>query len=101
MILWLVLSLIIAIQIVLIIKFSHLIPDHKHILLFLGLTLLVCELYANYRLYESKNIGKMYTMLKGLSIVIVYLLGVLLFEENYTKWSIVGILLIIVGILII
>lgn len=98
---WLVLSLIIAIAIVLIIKISHLLPQYKHILLFLALLLLVCDLYVSYRLYESKSIGKLYTTVKGLSVIVIYILGVFLFDEDYSVWTVAGTLLIITGIYLI
>ncbi len=49
------------------------------------------------KLLDKEKVGTTYTLIKGLSIIITLLYGIIIFEETINKYELIGILFIIIG----
>lgn len=49
------------------------------------------------KLLDKNNVGTTYTLIKGLSIIITLLYGIIIFQETLTLYEFIGILFILIG----
>ena len=92
------LSVILTIALVVVIRYTLEKPEWEKYLLFIGLLLILLLFLVDYYLYRTKNLGKIYGISKGLSVIAIAIIGVYLFEETFNYSALIGIVLIAVGI---
>ena len=77
--------------------------EHPHIaipLVILAIIVQTALVYVYYNLFQFDGVGALYSMAKGISVVLVVIAGILLFSETHKLKSYIGIVLIIVGVVL-
>lgn len=97
---WVIVAAISATLPLLLIKYAINNERWRILLIMSSIVSYVILTYAYYRLLRLGRLGVLYGITKGISILLVFIAGILLFGDRLTWRSSIGIALVIIGILL-